>query len=112
MLICVQSRCQHNRYGRAKPGTRGQGGGKVQQPWERKGMLPPPLPSLFCSNLETVSRLESSGDLFTISVTGTLYLQVSGASSTGDSTGQEGAFRGPSPGLGTRSASQMTSKPQ
>ncbi|XP_048170358.1 erythroferrone isoform X1 [Corvus hawaiiensis] len=39
VLICVQSRCQHN------------------------------------SNLETVSRLESSGDLFTISVTGTLYLQ-------------------------------------
>ncbi|NWV66498.1 ERFE protein, partial [Malurus elegans] len=40
VLICVQSRCQHNR------------------------------------NLETVSRLESSGDLFTISVTGTLYLQA------------------------------------
>uniref|UniRef100_A0A8C3DE91 Erythroferrone n=1 Tax=Corvus moneduloides TaxID=1196302 RepID=A0A8C3DE91_CORMO len=40
VLICVQSRCQHN------------------------------------SNLETVSRLESSGDLFTISVTGTLYLQA------------------------------------
>ncbi|NXB23963.1 ERFE protein, partial [Rhagologus leucostigma] len=28
------------------------------------------------SNLETVSRLESSGDFFTISVTGTLYLQA------------------------------------
>ncbi|NXQ31503.1 ERFE protein, partial [Alaudala cheleensis] len=28
------------------------------------------------SNLQTVSRLESSGDLFTISVTGTLYLQA------------------------------------
>ncbi|NXB30039.1 ERFE protein, partial [Eulacestoma nigropectus] len=28
------------------------------------------------SNLETVSRLESSGDLFTISVTGILYLQA------------------------------------
>ncbi|NWV48112.1 ERFE protein, partial [Daphoenositta chrysoptera] len=28
------------------------------------------------SNLETVSRLQSSGDLFTISVTGTLYLQA------------------------------------
>ncbi|NWX36922.1 ERFE protein, partial [Notiomystis cincta] len=28
------------------------------------------------SNLETVSWLESSGDLFTISVTGTLYLQA------------------------------------
>ncbi|NXC61158.1 ERFE protein, partial [Aleadryas rufinucha] len=28
------------------------------------------------SNLETVSRLESSSDLFTISVTGTLYLQA------------------------------------
>ncbi|NXI82469.1 ERFE protein, partial [Rhipidura dahli] len=28
------------------------------------------------SNLETVSQLESSGDLFTISVTGTLYLQA------------------------------------
>ncbi|NXB12761.1 ERFE protein, partial [Cnemophilus loriae] len=40
VLICVQSRCQHN------------------------------------SNLETVSWLESSGDLFTISVTGTLYLQA------------------------------------
>uniref|UniRef100_A0A8C5TF88 Erythroferrone n=1 Tax=Malurus cyaneus samueli TaxID=2593467 RepID=A0A8C5TF88_9PASS len=40
VLICVQSRCQHNR------------------------------------NLETISRLESSGDLFTISVTGTLYLQA------------------------------------
>ncbi|NXK62604.1 ERFE protein, partial [Sylvietta virens] len=40
VLICVQSRCQHN------------------------------------SNLETVSRLESSSDLFTISVTGTLYLQA------------------------------------
>ncbi|NWI39803.1 ERFE protein, partial [Picathartes gymnocephalus] len=40
VLICVQSRCQHN------------------------------------SNLETVSQLESSGDLFTISVTGTLYLQA------------------------------------
>ncbi|XP_062355605.1 erythroferrone-like isoform X5 [Cinclus cinclus] len=39
VLICVQSRCQHN------------------------------------SHLETVSRLESSSDLFTISVTGTLYLQ-------------------------------------
>lgn len=75
-------------------------------------MLPPPLPSLFCSNLETVSRLESSSDLFTISVMGTLYLQVSGASSTGDSTGQEGAFHGPSPGLGIRSAPQMTSKSQ
>ncbi|NWV34536.1 ERFE protein, partial [Grantiella picta] len=40
VLICVQSRCQHN------------------------------------SNLETISRLESSGDLVTISVTGTLYLQA------------------------------------
>ncbi|NXO73465.1 ERFE protein, partial [Phainopepla nitens] len=40
VLICLQSRCQHN------------------------------------SNLETVSRLESSGDLFTISVAGTLYLQA------------------------------------
>ncbi|NXT40594.1 ERFE protein, partial [Pelecanoides urinatrix] len=40
VLICVQSRCQHN------------------------------------SNLETVSHLESSGDLFTISVTGVLYLQA------------------------------------
>ncbi|RMC02310.1 hypothetical protein DUI87_21478 [Hirundo rustica rustica] len=40
VLICVQSRCQHN------------------------------------SNLETVARLESSGDLFTISVTGILYLQA------------------------------------
>ncbi|NWR09235.1 ERFE protein, partial [Paradoxornis webbianus] len=40
VLICVQSRCQHN------------------------------------SNLETVSRLESSGDRFTISVMGTLYLQA------------------------------------
>ncbi|NXR48767.1 ERFE protein, partial [Hippolais icterina] len=40
VLICVQSRCQHN------------------------------------SNLETVSRLESSGDPFTISVMGTLYLQA------------------------------------
>ncbi|NWW12648.1 ERFE protein, partial [Oreocharis arfaki] len=28
------------------------------------------------SNLETVSQLERSGDLFTISVTGTLYLQA------------------------------------
>ncbi|NXX11585.1 ERFE protein, partial [Podargus strigoides] len=28
------------------------------------------------SNLEAVSRLESSGDLFTISVTGVLYLQA------------------------------------
>ncbi|NXM54371.1 ERFE protein, partial [Illadopsis cleaveri] len=40
VLICVQSRCQHN------------------------------------SNLETVSRLESGGDRFPISVTGTLYLQA------------------------------------
>ncbi|NWY75811.1 ERFE protein, partial [Erithacus rubecula] len=40
VLICVQSRCQHN------------------------------------SHLETVSRLENSSDLFTISVTGTLYLQA------------------------------------
>ncbi|XP_063264301.1 erythroferrone-like isoform X2 [Prinia subflava] len=40
VLICVQSRCQHN------------------------------------SRLEAVSRLESSGDHFTISVTGTLYLQA------------------------------------
>ncbi|NXS04378.1 ERFE protein, partial [Oxylabes madagascariensis] len=40
VLICVQSRCQHN------------------------------------SNLESVSRLESSGDHFTISVMGTLYLQA------------------------------------
>ncbi|XP_062355602.1 adipolin-like isoform X2 [Cinclus cinclus] len=48
----------------------------VQHPRERKGLLPPPLPSLFRSHLETVSRLESSSDLFTISVTGTLYLQV------------------------------------
>ncbi|XP_064522985.1 erythroferrone isoform X2 [Pseudopipra pipra] len=39
VLICVQSRCQHNR------------------------------------NLETSSWLESRGDLFTISVTGVLYLQ-------------------------------------
>ncbi|NXQ53052.1 ERFE protein, partial [Anthoscopus minutus] len=28
------------------------------------------------SNLETISQLESSGDFFTISVTGTLYLQA------------------------------------
>lgn len=28
VLICVQSRCQQNRYGRAKPGTPGQGGRK------------------------------------------------------------------------------------
>lgn len=68
------------------------GRGGVQQPWERRGLLPPPPPpSLFCSHLETVSRLESSSDPFTISVTGTLYLQVSAASSTGDSTGQNGA---------------------
>ncbi|XP_027580808.1 erythroferrone [Pipra filicauda] len=40
VLICVQSRCQHNR------------------------------------NLETSSWLESRGDLFTISVTGVLYLQA------------------------------------
>ncbi|KAM6304946.1 erythroferrone-like [Aegotheles albertisi] len=40
VLICVQSRCQHN------------------------------------SNLETVSQLESGGDLSTISVTGVLYLQA------------------------------------
>ncbi|XP_027559725.1 erythroferrone [Neopelma chrysocephalum] len=40
VLICVQSRCQHNR------------------------------------NLETSSQLESRGDLFTISVTGVLYLQA------------------------------------
>ncbi|KFR17136.1 Protein FAM132B, partial [Opisthocomus hoazin] len=40
VLICVQSRCQHN------------------------------------SNLETVSWLESGGDLFTVSVTGVLYLQA------------------------------------
>ncbi|XP_064930232.1 erythroferrone isoform X5 [Columba livia] len=40
VLICVQSRCQHN------------------------------------SNLETVSQLESCGDLFTISVTGVLYMQA------------------------------------
>ncbi|NWS57293.1 ERFE protein, partial [Chunga burmeisteri] len=40
VLICVQSRCQHN------------------------------------SKLETMSRLESVGDLFTISVTGVLYLQA------------------------------------
>ncbi|XP_051637173.1 uncharacterized protein LOC127468248 isoform X3 [Manacus candei] len=69
VLICVQSRCQHNR------------------------------------NLETSSWLESRGDLFTISVTGVLYLQVSGVSTTGDGTGQEGAFCGPSSGLGIRSAS-------
>ncbi|KAJ7400504.1 Kelch-like protein 30 [Pitangus sulphuratus] len=41
-------------------------------------------------NVETSSQLESRGDLFTISVTGVLYLQVSSASTTGDSTGQEG----------------------
>ncbi|KFO81212.1 Protein FAM132B, partial [Cuculus canorus] len=40
VLICVQSRCQHN------------------------------------SSLETVSQLESGGDLFTVSVTGVLYLQA------------------------------------
>ncbi|XP_010292815.1 PREDICTED: erythroferrone [Phaethon lepturus] len=40
VLICVQSRCQHN------------------------------------SSLETMSQLESGGDLFTISVTGVLYLQA------------------------------------
>ncbi|NXK92052.1 ERFE protein, partial [Formicarius rufipectus] len=40
VLICVQSRCQHN------------------------------------GHLETESRLESSGDLSTISVTGVLYLQA------------------------------------
>ncbi|NWQ85412.1 ERFE protein, partial [Burhinus bistriatus] len=40
VLICVQSRCQHN------------------------------------SNLETMSQLESGSDLFTISVTGVLYLQA------------------------------------
>ncbi|KAM4894832.1 erythroferrone-like isoform 1-T1 [Sylvia borin] len=45
VLICVQSRCQHN------------------------------------SHLETISRLESSGDHFTISVTGTLYLQCHSAGS-------------------------------
>lgn len=79
MLICVQSCCQHNRYGRARPGP-GTGEG-AQHCWERKGLLPPPLSFLFCSHLESISQLESSGDLFTISVTGTLYLQVSGASS-------------------------------
>ncbi|XP_063022624.1 erythroferrone isoform X2 [Melospiza melodia melodia] len=45
VLICVQSRCQHN------------------------------------SHLESISQLESSGELFTISVTGTLYLQCCAAGS-------------------------------
>ncbi|XP_056354940.1 erythroferrone-like isoform X2 [Oenanthe melanoleuca] len=72
VLICVQSRCQHNRYGRARPGMLEAG----KEPWERRNLLPPAPPSLFCSHLETVSRLESSSDLFTISVTGTLYLQA------------------------------------
>ncbi|XP_064311920.1 erythroferrone isoform X1 [Phalacrocorax carbo] len=48
------------------------------------------------SNLETMSRLEGGGDLFTISVTGVLYLQVSGTSSAQDCAGQEDAFHGPS----------------
>ncbi|NXO86759.1 ERFE protein, partial [Sitta europaea] len=54
-------------------GTLGQG---VQHPWERRGLLPPPLPSPLCSNLETASHQESSKDLFTISGTSTLYLQA------------------------------------
>ncbi|KAL2300969.1 hypothetical protein Nmel_011524 [Mimus melanotis] len=75
------------------------GGGKESRsPGKGGACSPPPLSSLFCSHLETVSRLESSSDLFTISVTGTLYLQVSAASSTGDSTGQEGAFPGSAQG--------------
>lgn len=94
MLICVQSRCQHNRYGTAGDG------GRSPAALGKERLLPPAPPSLLCSKLETVSRLESGGDRFTISVTGTLYLQVSVASSTGDTTGQEGAFHGPSPGLG------------
>ncbi|KAM9615831.1 erythroferrone isoform 7-T7 [Morphnus guianensis] len=48
------------------------------------------------SNLETVSRLEGGSDLFTISVTGVLYLQVSGTSSAQDPVRQEGTFHGAS----------------
>ncbi|XP_056354942.1 adipolin-like isoform X4 [Oenanthe melanoleuca] len=89
VLICVQSRCQHNRYGRARPGMLEAG----KEPWERRNLLPPAPPSLFCSHLETVSRLESSSDLFTISVTGTLYLQVSAASSTGQQGSSQSSAR-------------------
>ncbi|XP_065701121.1 uncharacterized protein [Patagioenas fasciata] len=77
VLICVQSRCQHNRYSRAKLGwERNHQGG--QAPLGEGGTCSPQHhpPSLFCSNLETVSQLESCGDLFTISVTGVLYMQA------------------------------------
>ncbi|KAF2976953.1 hypothetical protein EK904_008139 [Melospiza melodia maxima] len=73
VLICVQSRCQHNRYHRAGTGT---GPGRSPASLGKEGLLLPSLPSLFCSHLESVSQLESSGELFTISVTGTLYLQA------------------------------------
>ncbi|NXT93532.1 ERFE protein, partial [Anhinga rufa] len=45
-------------------------------PKGRKDVLSPAPPSLFCSNLETMSWLEGGGDLFTISVTGVFYLQA------------------------------------
>nr|XP_021142146.1 erythroferrone isoform X1 [Columba livia] len=82
VLICVQSRCQHNRYSRAKLGwERNHQGGQEeggQAPLGEGGTCSPQHhpPSLFCSNLETVSQLESCGDLFTISVTGVLYMQA------------------------------------
>lgn len=108
VLICVQSRCQHNRYSRAKLGwERNHQGGQEeggQAPLGEGGTCSPQHhpPSLFCSNLETVSQLESCGDLFTISVTGVLYMQVSGASSAQDCARQEGAFCGPSSRAGRR----------
>lgn len=77
-LCAVPLPAQQVRQGKDSEPGRGEG---VRQPWERRDLLPPPPPSLFCSHLETVSRLESSSDPFTISVTGTLYLQVSAASS-------------------------------
>lgn len=59
-------------------------------------------PSLFCSNLETVSWLDNGVGLFTISVTGVLYLQVSSAGSAEVCAGQEGAFHVPNSRAGHR----------
>ncbi|XP_039583816.1 erythroferrone-like isoform X2 [Passer montanus] len=63
------------------------------------------------SQLESVSWLESSGDLFTISVTGTLYLQVSGASSTATVLGRKVPSMAPAQGWAA-ALPQVTCKPQ
>lgn len=95
-LCAVLLPAQQVPQGRAR--ARARVGGRSPASLGKEGLLPPPLPSLFCSHLESVARLESSGELVTISVTGTLYLQVSGASSTGTVLGRKVPSMAPAQG--------------